>query len=323
MPSDHNDLLLRLYRLSHEWPLDRFQDEALELLKPVLPFDSAMWGAATLTNTGIDVHTIHLHRQPPEMLQAYEDIKHLDTAALWAARHPSFTNGFHAPSWFSDPGQRALLDYGKRFGQTHFFISGALQPATRFTRWLSLFRAGSRAYCTQTECRLLARLTPHVQQALELNRLTHLNRSTLSVAGLGAQGTAIADLRGMLHHADPAFQDMLRAEWPGWGGHKLPEAALRHFQLGQDRHLGATVVLSHRTEHGLIFLKSRLRCAADSLTPREFTVARLMAKGNTHKQIAQLLQRSPATVRNQIRSVYDKLAVGNVAMLIEALRQAE
>ena len=37
MPSaDYNDLLLRLYRLSHEQPIDQFQDSALELLKQVL-----------------------------------------------------------------------------------------------------------------------------------------------------------------------------------------------------------------------------------------------------------------------------------------------
>lgn len=48
-----------------------------------------------------------------------------------------------------------------------------------------------------------------------------------------------------------------------------------------------------------------------------------MAKGYTHKQIAGLRQRSPSTVRNQIRSLYDKLKVNNVAELIDELRQAE
>jgi DNA-binding CsgD family transcriptional regulator len=48
-----------------------------------------------------------------------------------------------------------------------------------------------------------------------------------------------------------------------------------------------------------------------------------MARGDTHKQIAQMLSRSPATVRNQIRTIYEKLEVGNVAGLIEELRLAE
>lgn len=101
MDAAYNHLLLNLYRLSHEQPVEHFQDQALDLLKPVLPFDSAMWGSATMTAAGIDIHTIHLHRQPPEMLQAYEEVKHLDTAAQAVTMHPSETLAFEARTWFS------------------------------------------------------------------------------------------------------------------------------------------------------------------------------------------------------------------------------
>ena len=142
MHADYNHLLLRLYRLSHENPVECFQDEALKLLKPVLPFDSAMWGAATLTDVGIDIHTIHLHHQPVEMLHAYEEIKHLDTAAVAVSQRPCDTLAFDAQAWFCSPEQRPVRDYGRRFAQSHFFIAGLLNPATRFTRWLTLFRVG-------------------------------------------------------------------------------------------------------------------------------------------------------------------------------------
>ena len=45
--------------------------------------------------------------------------------------------------------------------------------------------------------------------------------------------------------------------------------------------------------------------------------------GHTYKEIAQRLERSPATIRNQIQSIYAKLEVGGIAALIEALRQAD
>ena len=98
---------------------------------------------------------------------------------------------------------------------------------------------------------------------------------------------------------------------------------MKSFLQGNTRFVGKGYVLTFRVEHQLLFLQSRPRCTADGLTPREFTVAQLMVKGNTHKQIADMLQRSPATVRTQIRSVYDKLGIGNVAGMIEALRQVE
>lgn len=318
----YNKLLLHLYRLSHEMPLDHFQDAVLELIKPVLPFNSSMWGSATLTPTGIDVHTIHLHRQPPEMLQAYEEIKHLDTAGAKAAQAPNATLAFHTDSWFGAPGQKALRGHGKRFEQAHFFIGGAVNPKTRFTRWLTLFRADDRAYCTETERLLLAGLMPHIQQALELNRLTHLNQVNMA-HGQATQGAAIADLRGVLYHADAAFEQALRAEWDDWRGHMLPAVVMKSLLQGSTRFMGRSQVVTLRVEHQLLFLKSRTRCAADGLTPREFTVAQLMVKGNTHKQIAGMLQRSPATVRSQIRSIYDKLNVSNVAGLVEALRWVE
>ncbi|WP_028605186.1 helix-turn-helix transcriptional regulator [Ottowia thiooxydans] len=325
MPStldSYNALLLHLYRLSHELPLDQFQDAALELVKPVLPFDSSMWGSATLTPVGIDVHNIHLHCQPPEMLQAYEEIKHLDTAGALAAQEPNATLAFHADSWFAGPDKKPLLAYGKRFRQTHFFIGGAVNPKTRFTRWLTLFRADDRAYCTETERVLLAGLMPHIQQALELNRLTHLAQSAVT-GGQVARGAAIADLRGVIYHADAAFEQALRAEWDGCRGDVLPPAVIKAFLQGAVRFKGHSHVVRLRVEHQLLFLQSRPRCAVDELTPREFTVAQLVARGNTHKEIADLLHRAPATVRTQISAVYDKLCVSNVAGLIEALRLVE
>ena len=319
----YNSLLLHLYRLSHELPLEHFQDAALELVKPVLPFDSSMWGSATLTPTGIDVHTIHLHRQPTEMLQAYEQVKHLDTAGALAAKKPTATLAFHTDSWFDGPDQKALRAYGKRFSQTHFFIGGATNPKTHFTRWLTLFRADDRAYCTETERTLLAGLMPHVQQALELNRLTHLNQAAVAASHVAGRGAAIADLRGVLYHSDAAFEQALRAEWDGWPGHALPAVMMKTFLQGATRFMGRGQVITLRVEHQLLFLQNRPRCAVDELTPREFTIAQLTARGNTHKEIAELLHRSPATVRTQIRSVYDKLSVSNVAGLIEALRLVE
>jgi DNA-binding NarL/FixJ family response regulator len=52
-------------------------------------------------------------------------------------------------------------------------------------------------------------------------------------------------------------------------------------------------------------------------------VALLMAGGLSHKQVAQLLNLSPATVRNHITEVYRRLAVQNVVELAQALGRAQ
>ncbi len=67
----------------------------------------------------------------------------------------------------------------------------------------------------------------------------------------------------------------------------------------------------------------RPRCRADNLTVRERTIANLVCKGNTYKEIARTFDRSPATVRNQIQTLYGKLGVDNIAGLIEEMRLSE
>ncbi|BEP51261.1 LuxR C-terminal-related transcriptional regulator [Variovorax sp. V116] len=317
---DFSELLLRLYRLSHELPIDAFQDAALDLIKPVLAFDSSMWGTATRTDSGIDIHTIHLHNQPAEMLAAYEEVKHLDTAAVEVGKRPKSTLSFNANAWFHRKDQAQLRAYGERFEQSNFFISSDVHPQTNFVHWLSLFRSDPDAHGTEHERQLLASLAPHVMQALALNRIVHLDR--LEAGGQAPGGSAIGDLRGVLYHADGPFEATMKAEWPSWHGRTLPDALLAHFLGRHARYSGRAVVVTHHVEQGLLFLKSRIRCLADSLTPREHTIAELLARGDTHKDIAAMLNRSPATVRNHIQSIYDKLQVGNVAGLIQELRLA-
>ncbi|WP_439589641.1 helix-turn-helix transcriptional regulator [Hydrogenophaga sp.] len=316
--ADLSTLLLRLYRLSHELPITEFQDAALNLVREALPFDSSMWGTATNTPQGIDIHTIHLHNQPEDMLAAYEEVKHLDTAAQTAGRQPRSTLAFNARDWFDDPGQARLREYGKRFDQANFFISSDFNPSTQLVHWVTLFRANENARCTDRERELLSLLAPHVMQALTLNRVAHLDR--LEMPGIDSRGSAICDLRGAIYHADAAFEALLKAEWATWNGNRLPDSLLETFLGGHPQHRGAVTVVSHRQEHGLLFLRARQRSRVDDLTPRERAVAELVARGSTYKEVAQILQRSPATVRNQIRSIYDKLQITHIAGLIDALR---
>ena len=72
-------------------------------------------------------------------------------------------------------------------------------------------------------------------------------------------------------------------------------------------------------DHGLYIIKLRAQIPADALTARERTIASLVAKGFTYKQVAVELGRSPATVRNQIQGIYGKLQVNNIAELVQAL----
>jgi len=326
-PADFNTLLLRLYRLSQELPIQHFQDAALAQVKQVLPFDSSMWGTATTKPEGIDIHTVHLHAISPDMLVEYETLKHQDATAAMVLDESEVTYSINIETFYAGRAAREYRDFSQRFGVENMLIAADNNPRTQFVHWISLYRADKQAQGSSEERRLLGQLAPHVMQALALNRVMHLGHlSQLDAAdkAMSPYGSAIADARGVLYHADPQFNAMAQAEWPSWRGPGLPADLMAYLSsVGCVCFVGRTLVVRQYFEHGLLFLKARARCLADLLTAREWTIARAIGKGESHKEIAQVLNRSPATVRNQIQGIYEKLQVNSIAMLIEALRRAE
>jgi DNA-binding NarL/FixJ family response regulator len=49
--------------------------------------------------------------------------------------------------------------------------------------------------------------------------------------------------------------------------------------------------------------------SANILTTREMDILRLLAGGNTYRQVADALQRSPHTVQTHVKNIYQKLGV--------------
>lgn len=308
-----SNLLLAVYRQAQELPVQDFQDRVLSTLKHHLVFDSSIWGTATMTDRGIDIHTLHLHNTTRQMMEAYEKIKHLDVAAAMVTAQPVATLAFNAETDFPQRELKEFRSFLHEYRHENYFLTSSINPLTRFAHWISLYRADKAQVCTATEIELLACLAPHLMQALAINRLVHLDRL---IGDFVRQkwSVAIADTRGVLYHLDQRFRNLVALEWRLHEA-SLPQALLKQLVERNGELTGRHVVVRLSSEGSLLFLRARKREAVDSLTEREFLVARLAAAGHTHKQIAVQLGRSPATIRNQISAVFDKLGVNNVAML--------
>jgi DNA-binding CsgD family transcriptional regulator len=317
--TDFSNLILSIYRAAQELPVHQFQDAILASVKRTLPFDSSMWGTATLNETGIDIHSIHLHNLDAQFLEAYEKVKHQDSAAAGLMTQLRATIGFDAEQEFTGADQAEMRAFSKSFGHQHCFITSDFNPTTRFTHWVSLFRADSTMPCMQHEIEFLENLAPHIMQALAINRLVHLDRLTGDVAR-ETWCVAIADRRGVLYHADDRFRLLMNLEWPGRADRdKLPAKLLELLHTGDDHVSGKHVVVKRSLEKDILFLKARDRMPVDDITPRELLVARLLASGLTHKEVAQRLERSPDTISSQAKTVFDKLGINNVAMLSRSI----
>jgi DNA-binding CsgD family transcriptional regulator len=312
--SEFSQLLLTLYRGAQELEVGQFQDAILQAVKPTLHFDASIWGAGTMTPTGIDIHTQHRQNFPDEMMAAFERVKHQDSAAVRVTRLPRMTIGFSAEDEFTGEHQADIRKFARDYSRPHCFVTCDINPITRFAQWISLFRSEPERRCLQKEVEFLDALAPHLMQALAINRLVHLD-SMLGDAGRESWSVAIVDGRGVLYHADPRFKDLVKSDWPLKSDGRLPTALMEALRGNDGRMVGTQVVIHRSLEQGLYFLKARERHKVDRLTSRELMVAQLLASGMTQKQIAARVSRSPETIRSQVKSIFNKLDINNVALL--------
>ena len=326
-PEDANQLLIQLYAMSHEQPIEHFQNAALALVKPILAFDAAVWGSATTGAEGIDIHSFHLHNKTPDMVAGYEEVKHLDSASGGMFDKPKATRAFDTNHFFSRRDQLPIRDFMMKFEQPHFLLSTDLKAransAASLLHWLTLYRVEQTAQYSAADVARLDLFAPHLKQALAINRAAHLSKVAVSwrEGETSLRATGIADAKGNVYGHDDAFMALISKA--------CGEDYKKSMQLPPD----LTALLGHHkkvfiwqhlvvqchAEHGLIILKLREKTLADSLTAREKEIALLVAKGRTYKQVAAELGKATSTVRNQIQTIYSKLQVNNIAELIRAM----
>jgi DNA-binding NarL/FixJ family response regulator len=79
--------------------------------------------------------------------------------------------------------------------------------------------------------------------------------------------------------------------------------------------------LFHRTPRGPEFTPNTQALDSLKISAREFEVLRLLAAGQSNKEIARQLEVSPNTVKSHIAKLFDKLAVGRRTEAIVRARE--
>lgn len=330
IPEDNNELLVRLYALSHDQPIELFQNAALVLLKAVVPFDAAIWGSASAAPGGIDIHSFHLHNKAPDMVADYEEVKHLDSASSGMFNKSQATQAFDTNSFFDGRHKRPIRDFMSKFEQPHFLLNTDLKAKTNdkpsLLHWITLYRAKQNAHYSASDVKRLHIFSPHLNQALALNRSAHLSQATSRTIKAGGANkpryaSAIADLKGHVYGHDASFMALLSKACGEDYVYSsfLPFGLTAKLALGERSFLWQHLVVQCKAEHGLVILRLREQTMADTLTVREKEIAILVAKGRTYKQVAAELGKATGTVRNQIQTIYSKLQVNNIAELVRAM----
>ena len=318
-----HDFLLRVYRAARVQPARRFEHTVLRALEPLLRFDAAFWGCGRVANDhAIRLHTAYLHHMTIDHLAEWQASSVQERMLARWARTPGAYAVLRRRSEGSRRATAASCAIGAQIDDRAAIVTAVLS-ADCSAQWLVLYRRRPIDSFSARDRREAARLIPHLFEARTISYALQCQR-VLATAAAGAANLAFCDRHGVLAHADAHFVDLLRLEWPAWPGGRLPAelAELLHRSRGDSAFAGKHIRVFARPAGDTFCLIARQRAHVDLLTPREREVASRFAGGQTYKAIARQLAVAPATVRNQLASVYGKLGTHSKIELSRIVERA-
>lgn len=313
-----SDMVLHLYRGCREIRVDEFQDWAFDALRPVLTFDSAVWLTAVAhdhDDSGT-IHTLHVFRQPPWLVSEWMKCKDATAFPRRLARSPGICVTC-TPSIEMSP---EVAAHCRRYHIEQVLSVLQLDPIGGIYEMTSLYRSDIAHPFSEEERLFQQHLFPHLSEAWRISRWLHLASSGQSGHSSPSRYAA-ADEQGILHLVDAEFTGLMTREWPSWRGPRLPHELAATIKQGGRRFTGNHIVVTLSTIHNQVMLQAREKSVVDTLGQSKLAVARHFSDGRTHKEIAQLLGLAPATVRNYLAFIYDRLGVSSKVELANILRR--
>lgn len=299
-------------------PFPEFRTQTLELIRPRLAFDAAVWGSGvfsartmlTASPIGLDDQAVLEYAtrwQGPDKLR--------DATAEHPGRALRYEDIMSLEAHRASPFYREYLQPN---GIEHLIGIVQRDEVTDLAEVIFLLRAKTSPPFSDSDARLLELAVPHLCAAWRHRQISHHNEEARNNGEPGLysiEGYAVADADRLASAVGDTFCVALRAVVPDWRGPHLP-AVLQPLVDGSCSSLElGDYMFTARPTSGATILAVARAAAAGGLTPAETRVARLFSEGLTHRQIAARLGSSQSTVRHQIASAYRKLDIHSKAEL--------
>lgn len=306
--------LLELYGRAQECAPGEFIEDSMQIISRLLPFDSGTAVRAQFSDDGeMRLQSMYAYRQPVEKLHDRDSLTSPDPALAEAFRRRGRSTSFD----FALIDKRKypdLIAYIRKYDVAQSMVYIPATPPAHGIGLVALWRASRKRNYTADDVALADLVLPHLFQARQINDRLHGGRRD------GGALLLVSDSQGCLQFSDDDANHMLQAEWPAWHPPVLPPAFFRALRDGgSGSYTGRTLTARIRPQgkHLHIMLEPLTHRAL--LTPAELAIAELAAAGASYKEVAAQLRLSPATVRNQLHKVYDKLRISNKTALASAL----
>lgn len=328
-----NRLLLDVYGGAEQCSLSEFDEHALGLAKNVLCFDSAVIADfAVVEAKKLAIQSIHLHNVPIEKLhdrQKSTGVEKLNGAKNLESRDSILVQAFKARGstvtadafkTFIASNDVDQLNYCKKYETAHSMVF-VPHEKTPVINLIALWRAQPKNGYIARDVRLGNLILPHLLQAKEINKRQF---ATQQKSHFSSSVMLIASFDGRLYYVEPEAIKLLQSEWVEWTPPLLPAAFLNELKANSVRqYIGKQIVAYSIVLHDLLCIKLTSKPNHPHLTETEHRVAVMASQGFSYKEIAKRFDRAPATVRNQLHSVYQKLGVSNKTALTSVLSPFE
>ncbi len=309
-----------LYRSVVSVPPDQFRRWALDSLKAVLPFDSAIWGSGNWDERRF--HAMTLSNLPDSFVQALQATAEENPliAKLMASEHDTPTT---MESVCSDAKFYKSNLYKTTFGPygvERLLSTLHLDRRSGLYSLVSIYRKDRNQPFTVEEQTLQKRLTYHLFNALSHAFFIHLSRTHRDRPAGAA--SAVVDRYGSYHEAQPRFLDAMGLHYPKHVANQLPFAVP---EPGETR-MVSPLCLKAEPMGELTIVHCWPMGPLDRLTSREREIVLAVAHGLSFKQAARRIGVAPSTVANHLYRIYRKLGVNSrtaLADLIHAVPPGE
>lgn len=303
--------LLDLYSAAVREEVGRFERCFFSLLEEILPFDAGWTGVATKEDNRPVNHNSFIYHLPQSFFREWLTIRQHDPLADLTRLVYGQASVIDTRKQGIDP---VFRNWAEQFKLKHLMRTCALDTRFGLIGFLSIYRLDEEKPFSPGEIATVETVIPHLAAAMRINHTMQLLRLGKEV--LTETRRAICDAYGIIHRADPGFDDAIALLWPGWSGQRLPEPMAQHLQSHpQSPFLSSTHRIEINPVAGLFVLEIRPRSLVDRLGSRELETIQHFANGASYKEVARRMNISPATVRHHLRSAYKKLGVHDKAQM--------
>ncbi len=316
MLSEYSSLVHSLYELCVRVRPVEYKELALQLVKTMLHFDSAVWATGGLLDDMTVAHSMCLHNQPEEMMVNYAKYVNQDQLLQQIICSPGVTYDLYdiipREQYIESD---AYKNHCHVYGIEHAISTAVLNPISRVFSFISLYRSDPDHPFSGKDRVVKQNLAAHLVESNNINSLIYTRGQVVAAekTGFVAQCTK----EGNLLFAESGFLDLLQKEWPDWKGSGLPAeiVALLPVESCETYERKYIVIEWLVTDFGFNLLL-RTRNQLDVLSARERDVAEQLHRGYSYKEIANKYGISASTVTNHVNAIYRKLEVTNKAQLV-------